>query len=276
MTSLDRWTAHTPMTDPGHHADIIASFPDEVGHLAGVVQGLLVHSSWLADYGLDASKPRPGARQTLPIAERLADIMQRDERPLAQARPADRRSVGTCRDYALMLCAFLRAKGVPARVRCGFASYFTGEWEDHWICEYRDSGTGEWRLADAQIDAMLRDKKQIAFDAADMPRTVFLMAGEAWLKCRRGKAEPASFGHESTTGLWFLKVNVLRDHHVLNDRVTSEWDRWREAPEAGRQVPHDELAWLDDLAARPDQPLAVRKPDWLEKPAALDDQKTKT
>ncbi|XAZ21502.1 transglutaminase domain-containing protein [Sinorhizobium sp. B11] len=263
MTCLDRWTAHTPMSDPGQQAQAIAAFPDEVGHLAGIVQGLLVHSSWLADYGLDASKLGPSARQTLPIAERLADIMQRDDRPLAQARPADRRSVGTCRDFALMLCAFLRSKGVPARVRCGFASYFSAEWEDHWICEYRDGGTGEWRLADAQIDAMLRRRKHIEFDAADMPRSAFLMAGEAWLTCRRGEAEPASFGHGGTIGLWFLKINVLRDHLVLNDRETSEWDRWREAPEASRQVPPDELAWLDDLAARPYQSLVARKPDWL-------------
>ncbi|MBB3656795.1 hypothetical protein FHX15_002023 [Rhizobium sp. BK650] len=263
MTSLERWTAHMPMSDPGLHAKTIASFPDEVGHLAGIVQGLLLHSSWLSDYGLDASTLGPTARQTLSIAERLADIMKRDDRPLGQARPADRRSVGTCRDFALMLCAFLRGKGVPARVRCGFASYFSGGWEDHWICEYQDGETGRWRLADAQIDAMLRRKMHIEFDAADMPRNAFLMAGEAWLTCRRGEAEPASFGHENTTGLWFLKVNVLRDHHVLNDRVTSEWDRWREAPEAGRLVPHDELAWLDDLASRPHQPLVARKPDWL-------------
>jgi hypothetical protein len=251
------------MSNPGQQAKAIATFPDEVGHLAGIVQGLLVHSSWLGEYGLDASKLRPAARQTLPIAERLADIMQLDDRPLAQARPADRRSVGTCRDFALMLCAFLRSKGVPARVRCGFASYFSAEWEDHWICEYLGIGTGEWRLADAQIDAMLRRKNNIAFDAADMPRNAFLMAGEAWLKCRRGEAEPGSFGHGGTTGLWFLKINVLRDHHVLNSRETSEWDRWREAPPASRQVRDDELAWLDDLAARPDQPLVARRPDWL-------------
>nr|WP_246715041.1 hypothetical protein [Rhizobium sp. BK196] len=34
-----------------------------------------------------------------------------------------------------MLCAFLRNKGIPARVRCGFASYFSAEWEHHWLCE---------------------------------------------------------------------------------------------------------------------------------------------
>jgi hypothetical protein len=44
-----------------------------------------------------------------------------------------RKAVGQRRDFALMMCAFLRAKGTAARVRCGFASYFGEGWEDHWV-----------------------------------------------------------------------------------------------------------------------------------------------
>lgn len=74
---------------------------------------------------------------------------------------------------------------------------------------------------------------------------------------------PTAFGHGGATGLWFVKVNVLRDHLVLNGHETSPWDRWREAPEAQRLVREEELALLDDLAARPAQPLIDIAPDWL-------------
>nr|WP_245939303.1 hypothetical protein [Actinacidiphila glaucinigra] len=36
-----------------------------------------------------------------------------------------------------MACAFLRARGMGARARCGFATYFVeGRGLDHWITEY--------------------------------------------------------------------------------------------------------------------------------------------
>lgn len=260
----DIWIAHTPFSDPGFHAGALAALPAGVSRLVEIIQGLLVHSSWLDEYGLDGSKFDATVRTTLPVARRLDHILAKDSRPLEVSRPADGRSIGTCRDYALMLCSFLRTKGIPARVRCGFATYFHDGWEDHWVTEYLDAHTGLWRLADAQIDIMLRRRNRIAFDPADMPRDVFLTAGEAWLKCRRAEADPDTFGHGDTVGPWFMKVNVLRDHHVLNSRETSDWDRWREAALSRRSVSKDDIAVLDDLAAHPDQKLVALVPDWLE------------
>jgi hypothetical protein len=77
MTSLDQWTAHTPMSDPGGLARTIAAFPDEVAHLAGIVQGLLVHSSWL------------GASRQVPPDELawLDDLAARPDQPLVARRP---------------------------------------------------------------------------------------------------------------------------------------------------------------------------------------------
>ncbi|MBR0668992.1 transglutaminase [Roseomonas hellenica] len=263
MEDAERWIAQSPMSDPGRHADAIAALPVGIGPLNGIIQGVLLHADWVREYGLDATQFDASARRTLPVAERLEDVLRRDPQPLQAWRPAERRSAGTCRDFALLLCGFLRCKGVPARVRCGFAAYFAGEWEDHWVCEYWDAKAGTWRLSDAQIDGMLRQRNRIAFDAADVPRRFFLSAGEAWQACRRAEAAPSAFGHGDVTGLWFVKVNVLRDHYVLNGRETSPWDRWREAPELKRLVPDQALALLDDLAARPEQPLIEIPPDWL-------------
>ena len=266
MEGADRWLAHSHMSDPGRHAGAIVALPADIGTLNRIIQGVLVHADWAREYGLDETALGPEARRTLPIAERLDDVLKRDPGPLDAGRPAHMRSTGTCRDFALALCSFLRCGGVPARVRCGFAAYFGGEWEDHWVCEYWDAGTDTWRLSDAQIDQMLRQRNRIEFDAADVPRRSFVPAGEAWLKCRRALADPRAFGHGGVTGWWFLKVNVLRDHYVLNGRETSNWDRWREAPKHKRSIRDDEMELLDDLAARPEQPLIEIAADWLEQP----------
>lgn len=262
MADEDRWVAHSHMSHPGRHAGAIAALPAGIEALNEIIQGVLVHADWASAYGLAETKLDAAARRTLPIAERLDDILRRDPQPLYTRRPADERSTGTCRDFALMLCSFLRCRNVPARVRCGFAAYFAGEWEDHWVCEYWDAKTGTWRLSDPQIDRLLRQKNGIEFDPADVPRQFFVLAGDAWLKCRRAEADPDAFGHGDVTGWWFLKVNVLRDHYVLNGREVSTWDRWRDAPQQKRSIPEGEAALLGDLAARPEQPLIEIAVDW--------------
>src|SRR6202035_2447024 len=155
MDNVERWISHSPMSATGRHAAAVAELPDDIGVLIPVVQGLLIHSDWLGAYGVDESSFDRISRETLPVAERLALILERDPRAIASRRPPAQRSVGTCRDFALLLCGFLRSKGIAARLRCGFANYLRDGWEDHWVCEYRDRRSKSWRLGDAQIDEVL-------------------------------------------------------------------------------------------------------------------------
>jgi Transglutaminase-like superfamily len=132
---LSFFQAHGALSDPGRHAPKIDALPDDVGALADVVRGLLVRGGWLHLYGLTPREPAL-PRETLPVARRLDTILSREDGSLSRSRPAARRAPATCRDFALMLCAFLRQKSIPARVRCGFAPYFErGRNEDHWVCE---------------------------------------------------------------------------------------------------------------------------------------------
>jgi len=261
--SIEAWIDHSCMSDPAGHAPRMAGLPADIGGLGRVVQGLLIHSDWLAAYGLDEKLLPAGSRQTIAISQRLTDIIERDGRPLQTARTPDRRAIGTCRDFALMLCSMLRSNGVPARVRCGFAAYFHAAWEDHWVCEYWDRSAQTWRLSDAQIDGVQREKCHIAFDTADVPHQSFVTAGKAWLDCRSGVSDPNRFGHGQTTGTWLLQINVIRDHYVLNNRETSVWDGWRDAPASMRIVTERDAVILDELAAFPERTLVELKPGWL-------------
>ncbi|WP_454849718.1 hypothetical protein [Rhizobium binxianense] len=76
MEDTERWIAHGRMTDPGGHADAIAALPPDVGHLGEIIQGVLVHADWAKEYGLDAFGA--AARKTLPVTERLDDVLRRE------------------------------------------------------------------------------------------------------------------------------------------------------------------------------------------------------
>jgi hypothetical protein len=120
-----------------------------------------------------------------------------------------------------------------------------------------------WRLGDTQLDETLRDRLAIRFDHADVPRGSFVAAGQAWRKCRAGEADPGQLGHGAVAGMWFVKVNVLRDHGALNNRETSPWDGWRDAPPARRRVDAGEMPFLDRIAADPAGAFVDAGPDWL-------------
>lgn len=261
--NIERWIGHSAMSDPGRHDAAVAELPSSVRALNGVVQGLIIHTDWLSAYGVNESQFERVSRETVPVAERLALTLDGDPGPLHRCRPPARRSVGTCRDFALVLCGLLRSKAIPARLRCGFADYLDDGWEDHWVCEYWDQASQRWCLSDSQIDDVLKEKCGIAFDPADVPRDEFMTAGQAWTACRTGKCAPDRFGHGKTTGLWFIKVNVVRDHYAINNRETSPWDSWRSAPDSSRRVSDQDIAVMETIAACPERPIVDIAPDWL-------------
>ncbi|MDP1748038.1 MAG: transglutaminase domain-containing protein [Reyranella sp.] len=263
MGTVERWRCHNPMSDPGVGPLSFDGLPADIGVLCRIVQGVLLHSDWIPAYGASEAQFRTVSRETLPLAARLRQIGEADPRPLALERATDKRAVGTCRDYALMLCGMLRHQSVPARVRCGFAAYFRKDWEDHWICEYWQDG--RWKKADAQLDKIIAPRLDIDFGPVDLPVDKFITAGEAWRRCRSGEADPAVFGHgEAASGLWFVRVNVVRDHHSLNGRETSDWDTWRQATAADRVLSEAECVQADGIAAHPEAPIeAALTPPWL-------------
>jgi transglutaminase-like putative cysteine protease len=177
-------------------------------------------------------------RETQSVADRLGLTQARFAGSLTAPRPPEKRTFGTCRDYALMLCSMLRARSIPARVRCGYATYFAaGPYEDHWVCEYWCAGETRWVRADAQLDQLQREHLGIRFDCADLPGDAFVTAGRAWRLATTGGAAPDMFGHGDAKGLWFLRVNIYRDLLALTNQHMSLWDTWRNATPPSKSRP---------------------------------------
>jgi hypothetical protein len=182
----------------------------------------------------------------LPVAERMALVEAAGGCDL----PPDRRTPGTCRDFALMVCSILRERGLVARVRCGFATYLSGgPFEDHWICEYWRQDERRWARVDAQLDQLQREHLRIDFEPTDLPAGAFLNAGEAWLRWRSGESADNAFGQGAMRGAWFLRVNLMRDLLALHKRETSDWDAWRCIPAEDKRVDSQTLEKGDRIAA---------------------------
>jgi hypothetical protein len=238
-----------PLSELGVHALQARGLPDGLGELCAVVQGLIVHPFLAHLYGLTPDTIRHGELELRPVAAMLDRALALDPRPLAEARPPERRVVGNCRHFTLLLCSLLRARGVPARARCGFGAWFeAGQFTDHWVCEVWDEARGAWRLVDAQLDARQREAFRLAFDPLDVPRSQFVVTGEAWQRCRSGRADPHAFGIMDLRGLWFVRGNVVRDLAAFAKRELLPWDGWGLMAD-----PHEsdavELALLDRAAA---------------------------
>ncbi len=238
------------MTDAGPLAHLFDGLPRDIGELAGVIQGLLLHEHWSAAYGVSLTDERRAESQIRPVAQMLDRLLALDARPLSVARTLDKRLIGICRHISVLAVAMLRAQGVPARARCGFGAYFNaGSFEDHWVCEYWNAAEQRWILVDAQLDALQRAAIRPDFDPRDVPRDRFVQAGDAWAQCRAGAADPGKFGIFDLRGLWFIAGNVLRDAAALNQMELLPWDVWGAMP-AARELPKPEIsALLDRLAA---------------------------
>lgn len=237
-----------PLTDLAAHASSVRALPDSLSDLCRVVQGLVVHPFLAHLYGLAPAAVRLDELEIRAASAMVSRILALDPRPIGEPRPPERRVVGNCRHFTVLLCAFLRARGIPARARCGFGTYFEpSRFTDHWVCEKWDDACGSWRLVDAQLDAPQRDALRIPFDPLDVPRTQFLVAGDAWRRCRSGRADPQDFGILDLRGLWFVRGNLVRDLAARAKRELLPWDGWglmatRQESDAA------ELALLDRVA----------------------------
>jgi len=246
--ALAYYAAPGPLSDLGPHAAAARALPGGLPELCGVVQGLVIHPFLAHLYGLRPEQVRRDELETRPAAAMLDRILALDARGLAEPRPPERRFVGNCRHFTLLLVSLLRGRGVPARARCGFGTYFSPNFEDHWVCEVWDAERGAWRLVDAQLDGVQREAMAIRFDPLDVPRTEFLVAGEAWQRCRSGRVDSMRFGILDMRGLWFVRGNVVRDLAAFAKRELLPWDGWG-LMKTQRESDAAELALLDRVAA---------------------------
>ncbi len=248
---LTYYTQPGPMTDPGPYAHLFDGLPTDIPALVKTLQGVMVHIFWAGSYGLELTDERKAEVNLRTVEKQLARILELDDRPLTEARPHERKLVGNCRDFSVMMTAILRRQGVPARARCGFGTYFIpGHYEDHWVVEYWNTEQSRWVLVDAQLDALMQEALKLDFDPLDTPRNRFIVGGDAWQMCRRGEANPDDFGIFEWHGIEFVRGDLLRDFLAFSKVEILPWDGgWGYLVELAPEQIEPTYALMDRVAA---------------------------
>jgi hypothetical protein len=241
---LEYYATPGPMTDLSRISpEVLGSLPDTPADLASVVRGCL--STGLPVDGRNDAQIRPAAA----MVERICEI---DPTPIVRTRSNTKRFVGNCRHYATLTCALLRYKGVPSRVRAGFAGYFEPDtWVDHWIIEYWRPSEERWVRVDPQYGDEFFEAYDPKATSESATRSNFLSGGEAWLKCRSGELDPNRCKMGGVNwGIGEVRGSVLYDVAALNQDEMLPWDVWNQMEAAYRSetdAAYDEL--LDRVGA---------------------------
>jgi hypothetical protein len=255
------WRRQSAISSPGTYAPLFDDLPNDLGELCRVIQGLIIHQFWIIeenDYGITAADLKAAGRRPndeinlRSVEEMLAFILQLEDQPLTVARPVDRRVVGNCRHYALMLVSMLRQRGVPARVRSGVGRYFWpgGETlEDHFITEFWNQTDGRWQRVDPQIDDVQRKVLRLTMDTTDFPPNQFLDSAESYVELQSGKVKPDKIGIFDFRGWPYVHYKLVSDLACLCSVELLPWEGWGICPRIGEgKLSEADEALLQHLA----------------------------
>ena len=222
---LNHYRSFGPFTYPGLYQDRLQrSLPTDIAHVARLVKQQVIHKMTLymgregasvnPAYGKISDVPwyRQSEDDYLPTATAmLAELYRRDPRGIVPDRSQEAKLILTCRFVAILMASILKSRGIPTRVRAGYAPYIDSDRiEDHWITQYWHTPSERWISLDA--DTSLEEHP---FDPLDMPPTTFDFAANVWLAIRAGDRDPNAYRTHGSAYLDELGAQVLTDFHCL-------------------------------------------------------------
>ncbi len=247
--------SHTAYSEPGAYAPLLDQAlegrPDVVAAVSALARNLIVHYR-------ASGRALPEATAEEINLRWLADILATDQArhpvPLDAPRELTDRVQGCCRDHTLLSVGALRQRGIPARSRIGFASYFAQDWNwnhDHVIVEAWLEG--RWRRFDPEIEVPLNSLTDPT-DIPAGPRAPFLTAAEVWLGHRDGSLDAARFGVDEAlalpglAGAAFVHASVIGEvAHRFGDELLL-WDQWGARTPDLASAPPADLALADQIS----------------------------
>jgi hypothetical protein len=203
-------------TNPGEYEPMFANLPDSLTAICKLIKSQLIHPiADLPKYRDLIPKERSYEDLKYPTVESiLAGLKQYNPDGLILNRkPADRLVV-SCRYHAILLASILKYKGIPVRVRYGFAIYLYPEYHIyHVICEVWNNNEKRWMLVDP-------DRQMI-----DFPSQQFQFASDAWMKYQQDKLDANTYGvpdwwgaHPILDVLCHDLASVLGNEHTYYNR----------------------------------------------------------
>jgi hypothetical protein len=203
-------------TNPGEYEQMYSNLPDSLKLLCKLIKSQLIHP--IADLPMYRDlipKERSYEDLKYPTVQTiLAGLKTYNPDGLILNRKPIDRLVVSCRYHAILLASILKHKGIPVRVRYGFASYLYPKYHIyHVICQVWNKSEKRWMLVDPD--------RQIV----DIPSQQFEFAGDAWIKNQEGKLDPNTYGVPNWWGsqpildaLCHDLASVLGNEHIYFNR----------------------------------------------------------
>ena len=233
QNEFDHYRAFSQFTYPGlYQENLQRDLPGDIGQVGRLVKQQVIHSVVLSTgregvqinpvYGNIYEVPwyRQGEDDYFPTATAiLAELYHRDPRGFVSDRAVENKLILTCRFVAILMASILKARGIPARVRAGYAPYIRPDSdtvEVHWITQYWHAPEERWITIDA--DTSLEHRP---FDPFDMPPDTFGFAANTWLAVREGRQDAQAYAVYGVSALENLATQLFFDFHCLmNNEIT--------------------------------------------------------
>lgn len=261
---LEHYKKTGTFTYAGCYKDYFCSLPDDVPTLGRLICSQVIHRVTLKEGNTNANRTLlygdmdryPWYRMRceddifLTAPALAAELFRLDERGFVKDRETEHKIVVTCRYVSVLMSAILKAKGIPARSRAGFAPYFKeGVSMDHWINQYYNEKEDRWIIFDADG---FYEENGMPLSQYDIPADSFDWAAKAYLAVRNGETDGKQYLYADGLGTCSLPALVrylIYDFHALmNQELTYTF-----LPSflGGRldKLTEEELQELDALAA---------------------------
>jgi len=223
---LNYYSQFSQYTDPGLYKDLFKVLPDEIESIGSLVLAQLIHRYDLDNIASGITKS-PWYRQceddNFPtVAAILAELYRRNRAGFIKDRLLQDRLVLTCRFVAILTASILKSKGIPARVRAGFAPYFCfnrfqGKSATHFIDQYWNNKEKRWITID--VDAR---SSWPGFNPYDISEGSFDFPADVWLDVRSGKEDGKRFCHFRISDLPALPLIASKLFHDFFSLMNSE------------------------------------------------------
>ncbi|MCD6379369.1 transglutaminase domain-containing protein [bacterium] len=173
---LNKHQQFSSYTDPGEFAYLYNELPDSLDSLCAIVKKQLIHPFDVGNFSSEITKDRKDEDHLFPtVTLMLEELLKRDKKGLVASRKPEDRLVVSSAHHAMLFSSILRYRGIPVRIRSGFAKYIGNKRDlrvSQIICEVWDSKHNKWILVDP-------DRQKI-----DLSPNQFEFAYETWSRLR--------------------------------------------------------------------------------------------
>jgi hypothetical protein len=213
---LDFYRQYGDYTYPGEYEELFTDLPDSFAELCDLVKAQFIHPiADLPRYRHLIPKERHNEDAQYPTVEKLlAGLLNHNPAGLIPDRKPEHRLVVTCRYHAILFAAILKYRGIPVRVRYGFARYLApGRHIYHVICEVWNEREHRWIFVDP-------DRKMV-----DFPREQFELAGDVWLHYQHRDLDPSTYGVMDWWGPHPILDVLCHDFVAVQGNEALYWDQ---------------------------------------------------